>query len=110
MRKKDIKIKPRTFVSLTDKELEFICYSILGVKNISSIDKIFDTFEISVVNICKMLNGEEFEVNDIITLSVEGISASDYDFSSEEIDRYFKYLAALGINQYFVDNEFLGKV
>ena len=98
----------RDFNTLTDKEIEFICKEILGMKKVVDIERYDD--EIEVYGISEWTDdetGETVKAEDTIALTPSKIMGYSFSISSKESKNYSKYLFSLGMDWRLKDNPYL---
>ena len=98
----------RDFNTLTDKEIDFICKEILGMKKVIDIERYDD--EIEVCGVSEWTDdetGETVKAEDNIALTPSKIMGYSFTISSKESKDYSKYLFSLGMDWRLKDNPYL---
>lgn len=100
----------RSFKSLTKEEIEYIVCRIFKVEKVKEIDYCIDQEFIEVTITSKwIMDNEEIEVDDIVTLFPDGDIEVDFSIFKEDCDLFKQYLLSKGINDLLKDNPFIKK-
>lgn len=100
----------RNFKSLTKEEIEYIVRKIFKVEKVKEIDYCIDQEFIEVTITSKwIMDNEEIEIDDIVTLFPDGDIEVDFSIFKEDRDLFKQYLLSKGINDLLKDNPFIKK-